>query len=222
MTRKETFVGLDGYPKGWVAVWLFPDRQEIEYIPNVDALLLRNFTRALIDMPIGLPEKGYRDCDIVARSLLGKNATRVFLGARRFILACKDQPTANVVAKSLQDKGVSAQLFCLSEKLRQVDDVLTNDTQERIMECHPELVFLRLNSHKPVPKKKLPEGQTIRIKLLEEHGFKHVREWVAKKPPKVKPDDILDACACALAAREMNSRIGSGTDSKGLRMEIHY
>jgi hypothetical protein len=33
----------------------------------------------MIDIPIGLPDRGYRQCDIEARALVG---TRVFLGAR--------------------------------------------------------------------------------------------------------------------------------------------
>ena len=36
-------------------------------------------------------------------------------------------------------------------------------------------------------------------------------------------DDLIDACACAVAARDSNARLGGNeVDSRGLRMEINY
>jgi len=36
-------------------------------------------------------------------------------------------------------------------------------------------------------------------------------------------DDLIDACACAVAARDSTSRLGGDeVDIRGLRMEINY
>jgi hypothetical protein len=36
-------------------------------------------------------------------------------------------------------------------------------------------------------------------------------------------DDLIDACACAVAARDSVACLGGGErDARGLRMEIHY
>jgi predicted RNase H-like nuclease len=188
---------LDGYPKGWVAVWLSGQVQKIEYLSHIGELLNRNFDIAMIDMPIGLPVSGYRDCDHQARSLLGSNRTRVFLGARRCFLNCKTHA-----------------------------DAMTPELQSVVMECHPELVFWRLNNCNPVPRKKDPEGVQLRVHLLEKQGLRHLDEFINSRLGQgAHVDDVLDACACAVAARDRTSErkaLGGNPDKKGLRMEIHY
>ena len=173
-----TFVGLDGYPKGWVAVWLSGQTQEIEYLPNIKEVLNRTFDIAMIDMPIGMPDSDYRACDEQARSLLGPNRTRVFLGARRCFLGCKTHADANTKAKATDGRGVSAQLFGIVKKLNELDAVMTPELQKRVMECHPELVFWRLNNREIVPKKKDVAGVQIRKHLLEKQGFRHLDEFI--------------------------------------------
>src|SRR3974390_1081754 len=102
----------------------------------------------MIDMPIGLPDSGYRDCDLSARRMLGKARNRVFLGARRFLLQqdlMADYPTAHATAKAEDGKGVAAQLFCILPKMKQLDDFMNPPRAKTVREMHPELVFFRLN-----------------------------------------------------------------------------
>ncbi|MGY4487475.1 hypothetical protein ACVWWR_006666 [Bradyrhizobium sp. LM3.2] len=35
-------------------------------------------------------------------------------------------------------------------------------------------------------------------------------------------DDLIDACACTVAARDSTQRVGGEEDPHGLRMEINY
>ena len=226
MKRKETFVGLDGYPGGWVAVWLSNDRQEIKYLPHIDELLPNDFAIAMIDIPIGLPDSGRRNCDIQARELLKPNQSRVFLDARRGVLDCTSQPEASAKGKFLDGKGVSVQLFGIAKKLREMDAAITPALQNRLKECHPELVFWRLNKNKSVPTKKKGPGIELRKRLLKREGISQLESLLDSRIGQgAKIDDVLDACACALAARDATAErppLGGEEDARGLRMEIHY
>jgi predicted RNase H-like nuclease len=69
------FVGLDGCAKGWVAVRLDDNgTREIDFLPDLKDCLNSSFTRAMIDIPIGLPDSQYRNCDLEGRKLLGEKS----------------------------------------------------------------------------------------------------------------------------------------------------
>jgi len=226
-TRGALFVGLDGFRRGWVAVRLHGDgTREIAFLPELRAILAWRFTRAMIDMPIGLPESGDRGCDAAAQALLGAHRSRVFLGARRWILDCATQAEANLRARAAGQSGVSAQLFCIARKMREADLLVRETGQRRLRETHPELVFLRLNGGRPLPPKKTADGLALRRKLLRADGFEALDAWLgARLGTGAKPDDILDACACAVAARDSRDRVPARNpriDAQGLRMEIHF
>ncbi|OQW55182.1 MAG: hypothetical protein A4S14_13705 [Proteobacteria bacterium SG_bin9] len=180
-------------------------------------------------MPIGLPVRGYRDCDREARKLLGRNASRAFLGARRCVLTAKSQNELNAKLKSAGEPGVSAELFCLKKKLKEVDAFVRAHRERDVREAHPELVFQHLNGGKPVPRKRDAAGLKLRRKLLEDDGFRDLDEWLTWKRlgTGAKPDDILDACAMAIAARDFSDKrvLPRGhvpKDKTGLPMQIWY
>ena len=223
------FVGLDGYPRGWVAVWLDDYRQpEITFLHHIRELFDRPFKSAMIDIPIGLPETGYRACDQEAKYYLGQNSSRVFVGARRPLLSHNSRQDAHTWAKAADGKGVSCQLFCLMPKIRQVDDLITPERQKRLRETHPELAFQRLNSGASLPKKKTAEGVEARRKILRNKGFSSIDALIAKRIGEgAKEDDILDACVCAVVAKEASAEHRfpkklQMPDSKNLRMEIWF
>lgn len=221
-----SFVGLDGFRKGWVAVQIGKSARNIHFLDNIERLMDILFERAAIDIPIGLPEDRHRICDAEARRLIAPHQSRVFLGARRWILDCASVADANREAQRRKQKGVSAQLFCLGPKIAEVDRLVRRMGQEKIIETHPELVFRRLNGSEPLASKKTLSGVARRRALLEHDGFTEPDDWLAQRLGKgAKADDILDACVCAIAARDSCRKVpdkDARVDTLGLRMEINF
>ena len=222
-------VGLDGYSRGWVAVRMDGGKRELFFLKSIIELASLTFDRAGIDMPVGLPERGLRDCDLAARLLLRPHASRVFTGARRGLWGHKSPADANRALKGRGDAGVSVQLWNLGAKICEVDALMTPRLQMKVREAHPELVFLRLNFGRPLPSKKSDEGVELRVRLLGREGFADIRRWISagRAGSGAKVDDILDACAAAIAARDFGQgnvlpRGPAPKDGRGLKMQIWY
>ena len=171
--------------------------------------------------------RGERDCDLQARTLVRPHASRVFTGARRGLWDFASHAAANRALKARGEAGVSIQLWNLGPKIREVDALMTERLQTRIREAHPELVFLRLNFGRPLPSKKSEEGLALRIGLLKRERFAEIRRWieVERLGTGAKADDIVDACAVAIAARDFGQGhvLPRGTapgDAKRLKMQI--
>ncbi|HXE26957.1 MAG TPA: DUF429 domain-containing protein [Stellaceae bacterium] len=222
--------GVDGYKRGWIAVWLDDDlRAGWELIDNTDRLAALDTSMVMIDIPIGLPDTGYRGCDLAARRLLGAAAPRVFLGLRRPLLQyLDDYAAANAWCKS-NGKGLAKQSFAILPKIAEIDDIMTPARQQQFRESHPELIFRRLSGGTVLPSKHSAEGLRLRQELLTRLGFAALDNWLEQLPGTgAKPDDLFDACALALAARDAAqgrvTRANNDTicDSRGLRMEICY
>jgi predicted RNase H-like nuclease len=219
-------VGVDGCRAGWIAVAMDGRGQAaFTVLPRIEAVIAWRPARAMIDMPIGLPETGYRACDLAARRMLGAARSRVFLGARRPLLAhLGDYPAANAWAKS-DGKGLSIECFHLLKKIAEIDAVIAPALQDSLLEAHPELVFQRLNGGAALPPKRLPEGLRQRRALLAAAGFDALDGWIASlRGSGAAPDDLFDACVLALAARAPGGPVACAaeTDARGLRMEIWY
>jgi predicted RNase H-like nuclease len=218
-----TYIGLDGFRFGWVAAFI-DERGDhgFDYSPGLTRLLAVPHARAMIDMPIGLNTEGYRACDLRARELVGP---AVFLGARRDLWKFPDMASANRCYWTHEGKGrgVSAQLWNIRDKMREVDEMMTPDRQVTIGEAHPELIFWNLAGHMRLPKKSTAEGRARRIALLQDRGFAKIKKWLTLRyGTGIGRDDLIDACACAVAARDSKQRVGGERDSRGLRMEINY
>jgi len=218
------YLGLDGFRGGWVAAWI-NDRGNhgFDYSPSLNRLLLMPHQRAMIDMPIGLKMSGHRECDIRARELVGAS---IFLGARRNFWEFSDQATANRYYWEHEGPkmGVSCQLWNIRNKIWEVDDFITPHRQATIGEAHPELIFRNFGNQFRLDRKKSAPGRGQRIKLLADLGFVKLSKWLTQRHGTgIGCDDLIDACACAVAARDSNARLGGDeVDSRGLRMEINY
>jgi len=218
------YLGLDGFRFGWVAAWI-DERGDhgFDYSPGLTRLLAMPHARAMIDMPIGLKTENYRACDLRARELVGP---AVFLGARRDLWAFADMAAANRHYWELEGKGrgVSAQLWNIRDKIREVDEIMTPARQAIIGEAHPELIFWNLAGGMRLDSKASTEGREQRIALLERRGFTRLRKWLTlRHGTGIGRDDLIDACACAVAARDSTQRVGGDEiDPHGLRMEINY
>ncbi|UFZ04565.1 DUF429 domain-containing protein [Bradyrhizobium ontarionense] len=221
------FLGLDGFRNGWVTVLLGGDRQEIEFRPDLASALATPFARAAIDIPIGMTDDGERICDQLARDKLAPHRSRVFTGARRWLWdGFTDPDEANAEASRRGQKRASRQLWHLGRKIMEVDAFVRAHRGLDIREAHPELVFLRLNGA-PLPSKKTEQGAKLRRDLLVAAGFAAIDDWLTRARIRTgaKPDDVLDACAVALAARDCAGSVPEGEpprDAHDVAMQIWF
>ena len=217
------WLGVDGCRGGWLAVLLDDDGpNRFEIVAPIGEIARFAARRALIDIPIGLPESGRRSCDLAARELLGAARSRVFLDARRPLLGFASYAAASAWAKA-DGKGISKQLFNILPKIGEADRFIDRARQDVFVEAHPELVFQRLNGGEALPSKKTADGLQRRRALVAAHGIADVASWEAALPrAAARVDDLLDACALAIAARTPAGPVPcrAETDARGLRMEI--
>ncbi len=221
-------IGLDGFRKGWVAVTIDGDRRSIAFPSDISWLATQRFDRAAIDIPIGMPDDGDRLCDRLARARLKPHGSRVFSGARRWLWEeYRDPASANEEALRREQTRVSLQLWHIGAKIMEVDAFARMHRHLELREAHPELVFLRLNADKPLPSKHTEEGLALRCDLLRANGFADLDEWLTSGRHRTgaKRDDVLDACAVALAASSPAGCLPDGDaprDACGLSMQIWF
>src|SRR3569832_74562 len=189
------FIGIDGIPRGWVAVYLSDDgTHRFARADRLAKLLGVPYERAMIDIPIGLPECGYRRCDVEAHKLVRE---RLFLGARDGVwkFATLDDANAHYWKAEGKGRGVSMQLFGIRDKLQEANET---PLPPRAFEAHPELFFRRIASH-ILETKKSDAGRNQRIRILRQHGLGIVTDWLSRRRGTgIGRDDLIDACACAL------------------------
>lgn len=225
--RDGRIIGLDGFRNGWVAVSIDGPRRGIAFPADISTALSAPFVRAAIDIPIGMTDDGERACDRLARDKLAPHRSRVFTGARRWLWEeFTDPDEANTTASARGQTRASRQLWHLGRKIMEVDAFVRAHRDLDIREAHPELVFLRLNGA-PLPSKKTEQGASRRRELLIAAGFIEIDTWLgaARMKTGAKPDDVLDACAVALAARDCAGCLPEGDpprDAHGLPMQIWF
>jgi predicted RNase H-like nuclease len=78
----------------------------------------------------------------------------------------------------------------------------------------------------PLDSKHTARGRNRRIALVRQHGFIAIDRWLCQRHGTgIGADDLLDACVCAIVARDSTERIPRGPpeiDVKGLRMEMWF
>jgi predicted RNase H-like nuclease len=241
--HKPWIAGVDGCRAGWLAVLHEAGRPE-----TAQVLITAQFADVLarpepiaqiaIDIPIGLPERtsiGGRPCDGAARAGLGARQSSVFSVPARAAVYVGTYTEACRLSLEHSDppRKVSKQVFNLFAKIREVDSVMTPELQRRVVECHPERVFLRLNGGvalmhpKKIKSRPNPAGLTERQNLLAGQGYSSISDWFSRIPQShAGPDDIIDAFANAAAAAAILSGTANRVpaqpdlDPTGLRMEI--
>jgi predicted RNase H-like nuclease len=226
-------IGVDGCSGGWIAA--SRDAQGAICCRHVYALaeLFGNSIRprvVAVDVPIGLLERGARDCDVEARRLLGVRRSSVFPAPIRPILTATSQAEASRIRQRVEGKGVSIQTWAIVPKIMEVDGCLRADEVRRkiVREVHPEVSFFFLNGERPMSAaKKKADGQAERFSVLRKWAGGAIVDALARRRElDCKPDDILDALAALWTAE----RLACGTaisipakpplDAYGLRMEM--
>jgi predicted RNase H-like nuclease len=227
--------GVDGCRCGWFAVKKDLDTGEITWgtYPTAADLAIEPIPSVIgIDIPIGLPEQGARECDILARKILGRGrASSVFPAPPRAVLEAGTYGEACQARFRIEQEMISRQAWGIVPKVREVDELLRGRPmlQGVFREVHPEVSFTRLAGGKPMqkPKKTVP-GSLARRALLEPLYAAAVDEALATRDRRAcSSDDVLDAFAVLWTAE----RIAEGSsislqstppmDGYGLRMEIN-
>jgi threonine dehydratase len=222
-------IGIDGCRAGWVASFFEGETIRLVVFPTINALVEACSGAAIlaIDMPIGLPDRisgSGRAAEQAVRGLLGKRKSSVFsIPARDAVYEVDPQPIgmkaliegqkkATMRSRMLSDppSGVSSQTFNIFPKIRELDRFLVahRTWQLSVFETHPEVAFWRMNGREPLAyPKKSAEGLEERRMLLLRHG---IHESVIHiHPPKgAAQDDMIDALACLVAARQISAGRG--------------
>lgn len=209
---RKMFVGVDGCKAGWFTVLLTENNEwEINVFPDVDSIWNKHSAAAiiLIDIPIGLREKGYeeRECDRAARKKLDNRASSVFPPPSRQAVYSKDYGEACRINKQITGRSLSRQTWNIAPKIKEVDIFLSKNrsARVRVRETHPEICFWALAGHPMKHPKKTPEGISERRSVLKsacpctEEIMESALSGYRRK--QVKRDDILDALSIAVTAK---------------------
>ncbi|MCY4265166.1 MAG: DUF429 domain-containing protein [Gammaproteobacteria bacterium] len=246
--RPPIYCGVDGCRAGWF--FFISDGKKVESgVVSKLEILLNNVpsqTTIMVDIPIGIREGTAepRDCDVIARKLLGSRASCVFTPPIREILYEKNHREASDKSSKLIGKGISVQAFGIMPKILEVDNLMSYPQDKSISkivrEIHPEICFYGLNGCLPVKsKKKVDAGFQERLEVLRMAYPKilpNVRCSVERVlrlaldrnlRRDVSKDDLLDAMVALLTAATPPEKLHTlpntpKKDSRNLPMEIVY
>lgn len=209
-----TVTGIDGYPRGWVAARLDPamPSPDVQWttceVPDISSLLHPGDVVG-IDMPVGLADRGWRECDLQARRALGRAGSRVFLTPPRAVLALGlGAPNADVqrVSRELTGQGTSRQAMGLAERILALDAAQGESPGSGtriVIEVHPELSYAEM-AGQPLASKKTAAGVGQRLLALST-WLPDPAAVLVDAPHDVPIDDALDALACAWTAHRWAS-----------------
>jgi predicted RNase H-like nuclease len=222
-------VGVDGCPGGWVAVVLSGGAVAgAAFAARFGDLLAAIPTGALVavDIPIGLPERGWRRADAAARQVLRGQASSVFSTPPRPVVEAATYQEANRRCRELTGQGLSRQSFALAQKILDVDRSRAG-LGARLYEVHPEVSFRALAATPLQAGKRTWTGHEQRRALLEQAGIV-VPADLGAAGRMAGVDDVLDAAVAAWSAQ----RIAVGTarslpdppelDAEGRAVAIWY
>lgn len=234
-TSTNIISGADGSKAGWVVISKNITSGEISWhlTQNAHDLIHAKPTPTIltVDIPIGLMDRGSRECDLMARKLLGQGrGSSVFPAPIRLVLNAKSYDEACQIRFNTEGKRISRQSFGIISKINDIDTVLRKDPQlqSRVHEVHPEVCFYHLAGKKPLKyNKKCNEGHQERIELLEPFFGKCLQEALYDRQRLAShKDDILDAFAALWTAERIFYGVAQvipvspPKDSQGLSMEI--
>ncbi len=182
-----------------------------------------------IDVPIGLPAEGKRQCDLLARARMAGRGSVVFPVPPRSVV---NQPTVAAVydqARALGGPLPTPFFMGIRPRILEVDALLrTHDPKLNWFEVHPEVSFACMNGEPITVSKHTALGLELRREALHAAmpGLSIAALLAELTETSVKLDDVLDA----LAAYWTAFRIAIGYaetlpattehDEFGLRMAI--
>jgi len=222
-------VGVDGCCGGWLCFTFDSVRRQITIEVLTDfSSVLREFPEAVlaVDIPIGLPDRGARRCDIAARKLIGPRRSSVFPAPIRAMLAAENYEHACKIGRATDGRAISRQCFEILPKIREVDAQLSSEMlHAKVVEIHPEVSFWALSGKHLAHSKKSSAGRSERLTLLQ-RVYPEINQVTFDKK-LAQTDDLYDAAVAAWTAERIVHRAAkavSGTelDSCGRATQIIY
>lgn len=202
----ERVLGVDACRGGWVGVSLGLDSMSAYFASNIRDLIARAVLDGpldvvAIDMPIGLPDSGRRQADVLAKAAVGERRSSVFMTPVRAALDAGDHAAANLINRERAGEGLSVQAFSLKIKLQEVEGWV-RATELRVVEVHPEVSFAQLAGGPLNVRKATWAGAERRRALLAGVGIDLVGE-LDSAGRAAAVDDVLDAAVAAWTARRV-------------------
>jgi predicted RNase H-like nuclease len=141
-------LGVDACKRGWIAIAVEDAVTRAFFAKDIEMLIARAqaagpLAVVAIDMPIGLPDHGHRQADVLARPAIGPLWPSVFMTPVRQALLAPDHATASAINRELTGHGISIQAFGLKPKLFEVEQWV-RETGVRVVEIHPEITSYSL------------------------------------------------------------------------------
>lgn len=132
-----------------------------------------------VDIPIGLTCTRPRLADVKARRLMPGKGSSVFPAPHPDIRNEREYAAASARSRLLVGKDLSKQGFAILPKIAEVNEYLTPELQEHIVEVHPEVSFTELNGGTPVLARKSTAAGFAerRALLIEGSGFAPMPDW---------------------------------------------
>lgn len=198
-------LGVDACRSGWVGVLLAPGRPPAVLAAATIAALVdlaresADLAVVAIDIPIGLPDAGARQADILARQALTGKASSVFTTLTRAAYTAEtyEQGRAENLAATAGLRSASAQAYALRTRILDVDAWVRTRPTLAVVEVHPELSFARIAGAPILTPKKDADGLRARRAALAAVGLV-APAWY--RGSGFGEDDLLDACAAAWTA----------------------
>ena len=230
--------GVDGCKGGWVAAFrdlTRPNHVEVRVEPTLEAITDADEQPEVVavDMPIGLPDRvgaGGRSAEQIVRKLLRGLRNAVFPTSARSVVYAPNYTAAIALARSsnVQPFAPSPPANAIFPRIRQIDGLLRRRPElvQRVFEVHPEVVFWTMNGEEPLSESKRSiAGLNLRRRLLRQAGLPE-EVVAAVAPPRAQHDDVLDALAALVVAKNLANKLGRSfpdppeVDAHGLPVAI--
>ena len=196
-------LGVDACKSGWIGIALSEGTVSAYAAAEIGGLVEEAAAGGplaviAVDIPIGLPDTGRRQADILTRKAVGLLWPSVFMTPVRPALEAPDYATASDLSRRLAGEGISRQAFAPQLKILQVD-LWVRETPHRVVEVHPEASFAELAGAPLRSRKSSWAGTVLRRRLLAGTGIS-LPDDLGLAGEKAAVDDVLDAAAAAWTA----------------------
>ena len=117
-------IGIDGCKYGWCVAHGEIDSVQLILIKQIEEVrdLIKRYTTALIDMPMGLPDSDHpRSVEMQARKMLPHRASSIFQTPCRKAVYARDYKQALQHHRDYAGKGISIQSWHICPKIKEVD-----------------------------------------------------------------------------------------------------